>query len=235
MLEIDDVRIYDRALSAPEVMSLYHLESAAPTENNQNHTDQNATAPVTGDPAPSLFRPYPRTLAREELKDGKFRFWGQILADGGSPVTEVAFELADNMLFRNSTLHSASLFPGSPNFYLELKLEPGKRYYYRAMATNKVGTTAGSTKKLTTSGDGIHWWSDTTPDARRLAFLAVVRNLPQARRHRVDLPCPTGLGLRAPRRFGWLVALGSRITIGPGLNRRLIPTCGITISADGST
>ena len=65
------------------------------------------------------------------------------------------------MLFRNSTLHSASLFPGSPNFYLELKLEPGKRYYYRAVATNAVGTTAGSTKKLTTSGDGIHWWSDT--------------------------------------------------------------------------
>ena len=132
-----------------------------PVEKNQTAPEQNASAPVTGDPAPSLFRPYPRTLAREELKDGNFRFWGQILADGGSPVTEVAFELADNMLFRNSTLHSASLFPGSPNFYLELKLEPGKRYYYRAVATNQVGTTAGSTKKLTTSGDGIHWWSDT--------------------------------------------------------------------------
>jgi hypothetical protein len=65
------------------------------------------------------------------------------------------------MLFRSSTLHPASLFPGSPNFYLELKLERGKRYYYRAVATNKVGTTVGSTKKLTTSGDGIHWWSDT--------------------------------------------------------------------------
>ena len=128
---------------------------------NQTHPERNASAPLPDEHNQTLFRPYPRTLPREELKDGNFRFWGQIMADGGSPVTEVAFELADNMLFRNSNLQPASLFPGSPNFYLELKLEPGKRYYYRAVATNKVGTTAGSTKKLTTSGDGIHWWSDT--------------------------------------------------------------------------
>ena len=113
-----------------------------------------------------------------------------ILANGGSPITKAAFELADNMLFRNSTLHPASLFPGSPNFYLELKLEPGKRYYYRAVVTNKVGTTAGSTKKLTTPGDGIHWWSDTILTQGRLAYLAVVRKLPQARKHRMDLPRP---------------------------------------------
>jgi len=128
---------------------------------NQTHPERNASAPLPDEHNQTLFRPYPRTLAREELKDGNFRFWGQILADGGSPVTTVAFELADNMLFRNSNLHPASLFPDSPNFYLELKLEPGKRYYYRAVATNAVGTTAGSTKKLTTSGDRIHWWSDT--------------------------------------------------------------------------
>ena len=196
---IDEIRIYNRALSASEVQSLYLMESTPPADNNQttpssdnnatnppvdvnytnpptdingtvipppvenNQTDpnQNASAPVTGDPATSLFRPYPRTLPREELKDGNFRFWGQILTDGGSPITEVAFELADNMLFRNSTLRPASLFPGSPNFYLELKLEPGKRYYYRAVATNAVGTTFGSAKRLTTPGDSMYWWSDT--------------------------------------------------------------------------
>jgi surface protein len=135
--------------------------TSPPPENNQTRTDQNATGPAPGDPVVTLYRPLPKTLAHEELENGKIRLWGMILANGGSPITEAAFELADNMLFRNSTLHPASLFPGSPNFYLELKLEPGKRYYYRALATNKVGTTAGSTKKLTTSGDGIHWWSDT--------------------------------------------------------------------------
>ena len=185
---IDEVRIYDRALSATEVQSLFQMENTPPADNNQtdpatesnstfpptdqngsNHfvdnnqteTDQNATGPAPGDPVVTLFRPLPKTLAREELENGKIRLWGMILSNGGSPITKAAFELADNMLFRNSTLHPASLFPGSPNFYLELKLEPGKRYYYRAVVTNKVGTTAGSTKKLTTPGDGIHWWSDT--------------------------------------------------------------------------
>jgi len=135
-----------------------------PVDDNQTDPDQNATEPAPGDPAPTLFRPLPKTLAREELGDNNFRLWGQILADGGSPVTTVAFELSDNMLFRNSTLHSASMLAGSPHFFGEFKLEPGKRYYYRAVATNAVGTTFGSPKRLTTPGDGRHWWSDSTPE-----------------------------------------------------------------------
>jgi hypothetical protein len=102
----------------------------------------------------------PKTLAREELGNSNFRLWGQVLADGGSPITGVAFELADNMLFRNSVLHSASMLAGSPSFFGELTLEPGKRYYYRAVASNAIGTTFGSPKKLTTPNDGTHWWSD---------------------------------------------------------------------------
>jgi N-acetylneuraminic acid mutarotase len=177
---IDEIRIYNRALSAAEVQSLYQLESTPPTDNNQTgtnppvdnnntnppvdgnqtQTDQNATAPAPGDPAPTLFRPLPKTLAREELGNSNFRLWGQVLADGGSPVTGVAFELADNMVFRNSTLHSASLFPGSPNFFGEFTLEPGKRYYYRAVATNAIGTTFGSPKKLTTPPSQARWWTN---------------------------------------------------------------------------
>jgi hypothetical protein len=206
---IDDVRIYDRALSAAEVQSLYQLESTPPTENNQTdpppdnndtnppvddnstnpptnpptdnnqtdppsdtngtnppvdgnqtQTDQNATAPAPGDPAPTLFRPLPKTLAREELGDSIFRLWGQVLADGGSPITVVAFELADNMVFRNATLHSASMLAGSPSFFGELILEPGKRYYYRAVATNAVGTTFGSPKKLITPPNQARWWTN---------------------------------------------------------------------------
>jgi hypothetical protein len=213
---IDEVRIYNRALSATEVQSLYQLESTPPTdnnsttpptdnnqtdpppdnngtnppvennqtdpppdnngtnppvdqnetvtpppvENNQTQTDQNATAPAPGDPAPTLFRPLPKTLAREELGNGNFRLWGQVLADGGSPVTGVAFELADNMVFRNATLHSASMLAGSPSFFGEFTLEPGKRYYYRAMATNAIGTTSGSPKRLITPPSQARWWTN---------------------------------------------------------------------------
>ena len=131
-----------------------------PVDNNQTQTDQNGTGPAPGDPTPTLFRPLPKTLPHEELANGNFRLWGMILADGGSPVTEVAFELADNMVFRNSTLHSASMLAGSPNFFGEITLEPGKRYYYRAVASNAMGTTSGSPKRLTTPPSEARWWTN---------------------------------------------------------------------------
>jgi hypothetical protein len=102
----------------------------------------------------------PRTLPHEEVPNGKIRLWGIILANGGSPITEVAFELADNMVFRKSTLHSATLLAGSPNFYASLTLEPGKRYYYRAYATNAEGTTYGSPKRLITTPSQARWWTN---------------------------------------------------------------------------
>ena len=139
--------------------------TAPPPENNQTQTDQNATAPPPGDPVVTLYRPLPKTLAREELGAGSIRLWGMILADGGSPVTEVAFEVADNLVFRNSTLHPASMLEGSPNFYAFIILEPGKRYYYRAVASNAVGTTTGAPKKFTTAGSPNRWWSDSSPQA----------------------------------------------------------------------
>jgi len=139
--------------------------TSPPVDNNQTQIDQNATAPAPGDPVVTLYRPLPKTLPHEELANGNFRLWGQVLADGGSPVTEVAFEVADNMVFRNSTLHTATMLAGSPNFFGELTLEPGKRYYYRAVAKNAVGTTSGAPKKFTTAGSPNRWWSDSSPQA----------------------------------------------------------------------
>ena len=127
-------------------------------DNNQtdHRLDNNST----------LFPPLPKTLTREELENGKIRLWGQVLANGGSPITEVAFELADNLVFRKSTLHPASLLAGTPNFYASLTLEPGKRYYYRAVATNALGTTNGSPKRFTTAGSPNRWWSNSIPQGK---------------------------------------------------------------------
>jgi hypothetical protein len=130
-----------------------------PVDDNQTQTDQNATEPPPGVPVVTLYRPLPRTLPHEEVPNGKIRLWGMILANGGSPITEVAFELTDNMLFRKATLYPATLLAGSPNFSVSLILEPGKRYYYRAVATNSVGTTNGAPKKFTTAGSSAQWWS----------------------------------------------------------------------------
>ncbi|SVE40720.1 uncharacterized protein METZ01_LOCUS493574, partial [marine metagenome] len=130
------------------------------TQTNPNPPDDGNTSDPDPAPPVTLFRPLPKTLAREELGNGNFRLWGQVLADGGSPVTGVAFELADNMLFRNSSLHSASMLAGSPSFFGEFTLEPGKRYYYRAVATNAIGTTFGSPKKLITPPSQARWWTN---------------------------------------------------------------------------
>ena len=130
-----------------------------PVDANHTHTDHN-TPPVVGQPAPVLYyRPLPQTMPAQALGDLNYTFWGMIMADGGSPVTQVAFELADNMLFRNSTLHPATLLAGSPNFSLTLRLEEDKRYYYRAVATNAVGSTRSSPKRLDTPSS-LKWWSD---------------------------------------------------------------------------
>ena len=232
--EIDDVRIYDRALSAPEVMSLYHLESAGTCENNQNHTDQNATAPVTGDPAPSLFHPYPRTLAREELKDGKFRFWGQILADGGSPTAK------SHSNWR--TICSSATPPCIPH------------PFSRAVRTS-IWNSNSNPASATTTGRwppaGVGHDGRINQEAHHLGRRnpLVVRHRPDAGGWRTSPWFEPSAGTKAQSGFTMPNSVGptrtptvrvacgsgSRITIGPGLNRRLIPTCGITISADGST
>ena len=139
---IDDVRIYNGPLSSTEVQALYQLEI------NPNN---NASA--------FALRPLPQAIQAQALGDLNYNLWGQVMADGGSPVTQVAFELADNMLFRNSTLHPATLLAGSPNFSLTLRLEVDKRYYYRAVATNAVGSTRSSPKRLDTPASR-KWWSD---------------------------------------------------------------------------
>jgi surface protein len=136
-------------------------DSNPPTDNNKTAppVDQNSSAPPF-DYNSTLFRPLLQTLDREELGDGSIRLWGIILADGKSPVTEVAFEVADNLVFRNSTLYPASMLEGSPNFYAFIILEPGKRYYYRSVATNGMGATYGLPKRFTTPASEANWWTN---------------------------------------------------------------------------
>ena len=104
--------------------------------------------------------PLPKALAVQDLGNSQYTFWGIIQADGGSPVTGVAFEVADNMVFRNSSLHTATILAGTTNFSTTATLQAGKRYYYRAVAANAAGSTKSSPKRLITPDDGSKWWSD---------------------------------------------------------------------------
>ncbi|MFL2912195.1 MAG: SUMF1/EgtB/PvdO family nonheme iron enzyme [Opitutales bacterium] len=139
--------------------STYSIRVQAKDEYNAT-VEKIFTVNLTDVVESTLYRPLPKALAAQDLGNSKYTFWGIILADGGSPVTGVAFELADNMLFHNSTIHTATMLAGSPNFSVTLELQPDTRYHYRALATNSVGTAHGSPKELTTPPDQTHWWSD---------------------------------------------------------------------------
>jgi surface protein len=111
----------------------------------------------------TFYRPFPQALSAQAGADLNYTFNGKILATGGMPVTGVAFELADNMLFQKAQTHPAALVDG--NFSVSLILEAGKRYYYRAVATNEVGTNRSGPKRLVTPNSKTYWWSDSSPQA----------------------------------------------------------------------
>jgi hypothetical protein len=111
----------------------------------------------------TFYRPLPQLLFAQAGTDLNYTFNGKILATGGMPVTQVAFELADNILFQKAQTHHATLVDG--NFSVSLILEDGKRYYYRAVATNEVGTTRSGPKRLVTPDSKTYWWSDSSPQA----------------------------------------------------------------------
>jgi len=106
----------------------------------------------------TFYRPLPQALSAQAGTDLNYTFNGKILATGGMPVTQVSFEMADNMLFRKAQAHPATLLDG--NFSVSLILEDGKRYYYRAVATNEVGTNRSGPKRLVTPDSKTYWWSD---------------------------------------------------------------------------
>ena len=57
----------------------------------------------------TFYRPIPQVKSVQASDDLNYTFNGKVLANGGMPVTMVAFELADNMLFRNAQTHPANL------------------------------------------------------------------------------------------------------------------------------
>ena len=97
---------------------------------------------------------------RSSQKSQAYRFAGEILATGGTPLLQIGIEISQRLAFSNP-----SRLPANPTLRFtrfsvySFSLEPDQRYYYRAYATNAEGTLYGSPKRLTTAPASRTWWA----------------------------------------------------------------------------
>ena len=78
---------------------------------------------------------------------GAYIFRGRILTDGGTDILEAGIEISQTLGFQDSHVHLSQL--DGDKYQVKLNnLEPGTHYYYRAFASNQVGETKGTRKRL---------------------------------------------------------------------------------------
>ena len=137
---------------------------------NTTVPDDNATIPDANEtiapPAAPTYRPIARTLRAETDAAGRLTLSGVVLTDGGATVTEVGFILS-NSLFAGPDSPGAIIVGGtlSGDVFTASAAMPdlGKRFYYRAYATNAKGTNFGSPKRFVVPEPAVPpaWWAST--------------------------------------------------------------------------
>ena len=137
-------------------------------EPHEPHPDANATIPDANEtivpPPPPTYRPIARTLRAETEAEGRLKLNGVVLTDGGATVTEVGFILS-NSLFGELHSPGAIIVGGtlSGDAFTASAAMPdlGKRFYYRAYATNAKGTNFGSPKRFVVPEPTVPsvWWA----------------------------------------------------------------------------
>ena len=155
--------------------------------------------------APPYGPPLSKTLPHEKIGEGKYRLRGKLLDDGGSPITFLGFYLSSRSLREvMSAPDPSELVPmtewkideavpmgrvgqdgipldGKVNFYADVDLEPGKRYYFWSIGANALADSVGSPKKLSVPSSATYWWSQASPQEggwRASSWLGVFRPHP---------------------------------------------------------
>ena len=142
--------------------------------------DSNATNPDTNSSQPQappveLFRPVVETRPVENVSGDSATLSGTVVDDGGSHVTERGFLLSAKPTPQpgGQNIQRLDDANGSKNFQAVANgLKPGKKYFFRAFATNAEGTSLGSVESFTTTagppapswinaqpGGAANWWS----------------------------------------------------------------------------
>ena len=93
------------------------------------------------------------------MGERNYRLTGKLLDDGGSSTTFLGFVLNGADGTEEITVSANDSLDEKLNFYADIQLDPGKRYYYWAIAANAIGDTRGNSRKLTTPIAEARWWS----------------------------------------------------------------------------
>ena len=111
----------------------------------------------------NAFVPIVRTLPVETDGNGTLNFRGKILVDGGSDVTAVGVKVSADLGFSEPIVLLGNLEESNDEFSVAgIGLESGKKYYYRAYATNAEGTSEGARKRFTSPEEVAQqpWWAN---------------------------------------------------------------------------
>ena len=145
---IDDLLVWERALTSTEVSLLHEFES-------------NLHEPYPNDEDGLV--PFVVTEFHKAGFNGEYEFGGRILTEGSSPVIEAGVFLSKSIVGENLIWLPAQVNEQTLEFFVSTDdLEPGVRYYYRAYARNSAGENVGSLRKFVTRevvSPGA-WWKD---------------------------------------------------------------------------
>ncbi|MDP6207179.1 MAG: cadherin repeat domain-containing protein, partial [Roseibacillus sp.] len=141
------------------------VESNATSTDGNSTIEDNATQP----PVTERFRPVVETREPNQVSGTSANLRGSLVDNGGSAITERGFLISNkqNPKPGRQNVHRLADVNGSKNFRtLATGLNPGKKYFYRAYATNAKGTSLGSVESFTTpAGPPAPSWINAQPGA----------------------------------------------------------------------
>jgi uncharacterized protein YjbI with pentapeptide repeats len=143
-----------------------HLLFFRVTDGHGAFVDGNVTVEVI-----DLFRPYAETGIAESITETSASLQGVVIDDGGMPVTERGFLVSSRPYLHPSEEGVLRLLvdQNTTDFAMTANnLQPGKKYFYRAYASNEEGIALGSKETFVTQQQGPEpMWIDAQPGATK--------------------------------------------------------------------
>jgi hypothetical protein len=123
--------------------------------SQQDHLSSSQQNGVPNQPAPvTITKPYVRTLEATDIEENSAYIKGNLVSDGGDGGSRIGFEYGETTSYGNSV--NVCEWCGEGEFdRLINKINPGTTYHYRAVASNSIGTSYGTDRIFTTSGNKL--------------------------------------------------------------------------------